>query len=187
MYYATSSTQKSVLCFAAASNNRVYRPLPVGYPARIGDRVICINSSTAHDERSSFSPRGIAGASNLSTIGENVEAAWPPGLNGGQPWMKMSGTSCATPIAVGIAALVLEFARKDAPELQHLDGWNRRKAELWETVGMRSVLKRHMTEMYSDGEYNFLKPWRLLKEPAFQAIALRIIEALDFKYDWGGR
>lgn len=168
--------------FAAASNNRALRTKPIGYPARVIDRVICVNSSTAQDEKSSFSPQGQPGWANISVIGENVHGAWLLNLldeNG--PWKRMSGTSCSTPIVAGVAALILDFAKKDTPELNKFVTWNKRKAELWETSGMRIVLKRCMTEERSNGMYNFLKPWKLLNEPE-QFIAARIEEALTSMY-----
>ncbi|KAH6976457.1 peptidase S8/S53 domain-containing protein [Ilyonectria sp. MPI-CAGE-AT-0026] len=182
LYNAKKKSLKPVLMFAAASNNRALQNQPIGYPARVNDRVICVNSSTIQDEKSSFSPHGIPGWPNLSAVGENVLAAWPTSKSG--PWKRMSGTSCATPIVAGVAALILDFAKKDIPELRNQHGWNARKAELWETLGMRSVLRRCLTDEYKDEKYNFLRPWKLLTEPE-HTIAVRIEEALKFKHHWG--
>ena len=178
---AISKADKPILLFAAASNNRAMRIEPIGYPARDADHIICVNSSTVDDEKSVFSPRGITGRPNFSVIGEDIEAAWPMGLNEGRQLKRMSGTSCATPIAAGIAALILEFAVKDAPEVRRL---SKRKAELWRAVGMRSVLKSCLTEQHTDGTYNFLKPWALLKED-WDTIATRIDHALKLKHKLG--
>ncbi|KAJ0127293.1 hypothetical protein HZ326_29599, partial [Fusarium oxysporum f. sp. albedinis] len=182
LYNAKKKSLEPVLMFAAASNNRALQGVPIGYPARVNDRVICVNSSTVQDEKSSFSPHGILGWPNLSVIGENVLAAWPTSRSG--PWKRMSGTSCATPIVAGVAALLLDFSKKDLPELKSQHGWNARKAELWETLGMRSVLKRCLTDGNQGRIYNFLKPWKLLTEPE-QTIAVRIEEALKSKHIHG--
>lgn len=116
LYHAKSKAEtetkvsKPVLMLAAASNNRVLRLQPIGYPARVNDRVLCVNFSTAGDQQSSFSPHGVVGFPNLSAIGENVETAQPT-RNGG-PWKRMSGTSCSTPVVTGIAALILDFSKE---------------------------------------------------------------------------
>lgn len=184
LYHAKSRvSQKNVLMFAAASNNRSLRVEPIGYPARAMDRVICVNSSTVDMKRSSFSPKGIPGQPNLSVVGENVDAAWPL-FGAGETQAtrrRMSGTSCATPIVAGIAAMTLDFAKKDLPELRCLPKWDVTKGQLWDTYGMRAVLKKCMTDETRDESYSFIKPWRLLKETDV-AIAVKIIEALERKY-----
>ncbi|KAF3928375.1 hypothetical protein ABW21_db0206353 [Orbilia brochopaga] len=179
LYNAKSKTSKNVLMFAAASNNRALKAEPIGYPARATDRVICVNSSTANDERSSFSPPGEPGLPNFSVVGEDVEAAWPP-----DKMRAMSGTSSATPIVAGIAALLLDFAKKDIGQASPPKWDTIMKKELSEMQGMKSVLKKCMTDMKTDGSYNLIKPWKLLKEE-FSTVAERIIEALDRKHIWG--
>lgn len=179
---ALNNTSNRVLMFAAASNNRALRREPIGYPARVSDRVICVNSSTINDERSNFSPKGIPGHLNFSVVGENVKAAWALNKNNGETMRSMNGTSMATPIMAGIAAMLLDFSKKDWGSLGNMRDWNKHKTELWETVGMKSVFKRCMIDnVKMDGSYNFLKPWLLLaKEP--EAIAHKITDALQSKY-----
>ncbi|KAL7815162.1 subtilisin-like protein [Trichoderma gracile] len=173
---------KPVLIFAAASNNKALNHYPIGYPAREWEKVICVNSSTKNDEKSSFSPHGEIGAANLSAIGENIYAACPKSKGG--PWKRISGTSFSTPMVAGVAAMLLDFAKQDLTEFADLDKWNEKKAELWELIGMRSVLKRCMTPAYEDGRYNLVKPWELLSKSEGQ-IAHAILEALASKYRWG--
>ncbi|KAF9775978.1 hypothetical protein IL306_005886 [Fusarium sp. DS 682] len=182
LYNAKRKSNKPFLMFAAASNNRALRREPIGYPARANDRVICVNSSTVQDEKSSFSPTGGNGRANLSVVGENVLAAWPASTK--EPWKRMSGTSCATPIVAGVAALILDFSQKDLPVFQSSHRWDVEKKGLWETVGMRSVLKRCLTDCKDNGTYNFLKPWKLLSQEEDTIVPL-IREALCYKHKYG--
>jgi len=82
------------------------------YPAR-HDEVICIHSVDANGNRSKFSPTASTSDDNFATIGEAVESTWPLGLcdGQGQNYLYKSGTSFATPIAVGIAAFLLEYSK----------------------------------------------------------------------------
>jgi hypothetical protein len=103
---------KHVLLFAAASNSGAN--LDRAYPAR-DQNVICIHSTDANGNRSRFSPTAISDDINLATIGEAVESAWPVHLcdeTTNPACVKYkSGTSYATPIAAGIAAFLLQYAR----------------------------------------------------------------------------
>ncbi|KAL6872221.1 subtilisin-like protein [Trichoderma longibrachiatum] len=173
---------KPVLLFAAASNNRALDLNRIGYPAREWEKVICVNCSTKYDEKSNFSPHGETGAANLSAIGENIKVACPNSRGGS--WKRISGTSFSTPIVAGVAAMLLDFAMQDLTGFSDLEEWNDKKAELWELIGMRSVLKRCMTSAYEDGRYNLVKPWELLSKSEGQ-IAHAILEALASKHRWG--
>ncbi|PMD37409.1 subtilisin-like protein [Hyaloscypha variabilis F] len=108
---------KHVLLFAAASNSGAN--LDRAYPAR-DQNVICIHSTDANGNRSKFSPTAISNEINLATIGEAVESAWPVHLcdEATNPtFVKYkSGTSYATPIAAGIGAFLLQYARIHMPE-----------------------------------------------------------------------
>ena len=79
------------------------------------------------------------------------------------------------------AVIIAVKAAKGLPELRSLPKWDAMKGELWDTYGMRSVLKKCMTDKTRDESYSFIKPWRLLKETDV-AIAVKIIEALERKY-----
>lgn len=103
---------KRILLFAAASNSGAN--LDRAYPAR-DQNVICIHSTDANGNRSKFSPTAISDNVNFATIGEAVESAWPVQLcdeNLDTTYVKYkSGTSFATPIAAGIAAFLLQYAK----------------------------------------------------------------------------
>ncbi|KUL84150.1 hypothetical protein ZTR_07186 [Talaromyces verruculosus] len=111
------------LLFAAASNSGAN--LDRAYPAR-DENVICIHSTDANGNRSPFSPTALADALNLATVGEAVESSWPlrlcqPNNNINSIGTKhKSGTSFATPIAVSIAAFLLQYVRLHIPDYAHM-------------------------------------------------------------------
>lgn len=187
---AAQKREKGVLMFAAASNNTALEMEPVGYPATFTSCVICINSSTADGEKSKFSPDGVNGQPNFSAIGENINAAWSTS-NMNQSitrcseglYRMISGTSSATAIAAGIAALILDFSRKDIQGFNddELRDWNPQKHKLWYTEEMRAVMGKCMTHSYEDHRYNFIQPWRLFFRDE-TAIAKDIIHALKGKF-----
>lgn len=145
------ATSRNVLVFAAASNNNGNRTNPIGFPARVREHVICINSSSSQNHKSIFSPPGAGWRRNFSVVGEGLEAAWAPT----QGLMVRNGTSCATPIGAGIAALVIEYSRqKLSPRIE-------RANDLFTTAGMNKVLYECMTERRTGSEYNYIKPWTL--------------------------
>ncbi|KAJ5494665.1 Peptidase S8/S53 subtilisin/kexin/sedolisin [Penicillium fimorum] len=104
----------NVLLFAAASNSGANSDR--AFPAR-DENVICIHSTDANGNRSSFSPTALADTLNLATVGEDVESSWPKHLCEDSSGIKhRSGTSYATPIAVAIAAFLLQYAQIYIPD-----------------------------------------------------------------------
>jgi subtilisin family serine protease len=104
--YAAS---KEVLMFAAASNDGKNRPDGVSWPAS-DVNVICVHSADGHGNPSTFTPAA-QDSKRIMVLGECVKSAWPEHLQSANGHKLMSGTSCAAPIAAGIAALVLDYAR----------------------------------------------------------------------------
>lgn len=94
-----------VLMFAAGSNSggKTGRAYPASSP-----HVICVHSTNTYGSASDFSPTAEHNAVNLATVGESVQSAWPSAPDG---IASRSGTSYATPIMVGIAAFLLQYAR----------------------------------------------------------------------------
>lgn len=89
------------------------------------------------------------------TLGEGVNSAWPEHPKEG-PGKRQSGTSVATPIAAGIAALVLEFAQQQLPH----EKWAKAIEIMKEVSGMH-VMFDLMTSETRDG-FSYVIPWTLL-------------------------
>lgn len=67
------------------------------------DEVISIGSSDGNNERSSFMPPPDKD-NRLYAIGEGMKAAW---IDSPYKWVRRQGSSYSTPVAAGIAAVVL--------------------------------------------------------------------------------
>lgn len=154
--------------FAAASNDGGNTPR--AYPAR-QDGVICIHSTDGRGNNSSFNPTPLDHCDNFGIIGEYVESTWPGKSADGEPnYRRKSGTSFATPVAAGISAAVLEFARqkvKDEGLLKVLSSHG----------GMCNMLRKiSQPQRYG---LRYIAPWTLFEHEDGEAGAIRDIrEAL---------
>ncbi|KAK3896449.1 peptidase S8/S53 domain-containing protein, partial [Staphylotrichum tortipilum] len=103
-----------VLLFAAASNVGAHG-IPA-FPAR-QTGVFCIYAGDGKGNSSRTCPTASRYDVNFLTLGEGVDSAWPKYLAPGSSqflWTKRkSGTSFATPIAAGLAATFLLYARQN--------------------------------------------------------------------------
>jgi subtilisin family serine protease len=99
------ANKNDIIIFAAASNvgGNNTGP-PIAYPARRKD-VICVFSTDYQGNPSGFNPQRDENRYSFSTLGENVESAWVTA--DGSYRKTLSGTSVATPIAAGIAAVII--------------------------------------------------------------------------------
>ncbi|OAA55163.1 Peptidase S8/S53, subtilisin/kexin/sedolisin [Cordyceps fumosorosea ARSEF 2679] len=98
------------LMFAAASNDGANfgRAFPAKYTG-----VFCIHSTDGNGNPSSFNPTADDKDVNFSLLGEHVRSHWPAGKGGHNDSVRvLSGTSVATPIAAGLAAMILSFVRQ---------------------------------------------------------------------------
>jgi hypothetical protein len=172
--------ERDILFFAAAStNDQHYNSTPVGFPASM-DQVIRVNSCKHNGRPSDFSPESDDRWENaLSTIGEEIEAAYPPGKNDGATIKRLSGTSTSTAILVGVAALLIEFAK-----LQSLpkDVISNMEPRLHTSSGMKSVLYNCMAgkKPPQAPNYSYIRPWLLFTtEKSHQLVIHEINYALD--------
>jgi subtilisin family serine protease len=139
-----------VLMFAAAKNDGANSG--IAYPAN-QDQVICVNSTDGHGNPSKYNPSPIMGQ-NLSVLGEDVLSSWPVKFKLGM--QRKSGTSYATPIAAGIAAIVLEYALEKLPNEESYA-----IKKLRTPRGMQAVLGLMSEDRWG---YRYLAPWTLFNE-----------------------
>jgi hypothetical protein len=136
-----------ITIFAAASNDGNNRPDHVCWPARALE-VICVHSGTGTGQSSWFTP-GSHDNQRIMVLGECIKSAWPPRLQSEKNVKFMSGTSCAAPIAAGIAAIVLDYARQVLPE------------EEWKRLRRVDCMQRMLERMKDDRVRNYwwIRPW----------------------------
>jgi len=102
---AIESHSRNIIFFAAASNGGTN--VEVAFPASADD-VICVTSSDGLGNWSYFNPHGDGVKIGYSTLGEAITSEYPEALEPSGS-KTQSGTSFATPIAAGIAGLLLDF------------------------------------------------------------------------------
>ncbi|KAI4699570.1 hypothetical protein J4E81_004595 [Alternaria sp. BMP 2799] len=146
----------NVLLFAASSNEGIRTKAGMSYPARALE-VIAVDAADVHGNPSKFNPPQLSHKARFTALGEAVRSAYPTHLPSEDPhegWKRMVGTSCATPIAAGIAGLVLEFARQRPlcfePAIE---------TYLKSVEGMRLILTKCLSLKYADSSpFNHLDP-----------------------------
>ena len=156
---------KNIIIFAAARNDGGNRAR--AYPAKQSE-VIGIHFANGNGQASDYNPRTEIGTDNFSTLGEAVESAWP-----GRPrealTQRKSGTSFATPIAAGIAAFILEYARQKLPQSETV-------ARLKSCEGMKEAFRLLAGNPDKDG-YQYVAPWYFFRKTE-EKIQADLLEAL---------
>jgi hypothetical protein len=132
-----------VIVLASASNQGANHPIT--FPARLKNIVFCVGAADGKGNPSAFNPPFI-GEEKYSALGEAVLGAVP-----GNQYRRKDGTSTATPIAAGIAAVLIDFTRQfiDMPK----------GPEIYET--MRKLFIK-MSEATVEQPCRYLAPWYLI-------------------------
>jgi len=147
----------NVLVFAATSNDGSRKRTGIAYPAS-AINVIAVDSADGDGVPSGSNPtdkhhKGV----RLAAPGEDVLSAVPPDKDS-SGLLRKTGTSFATPIVSGIAALLLEFARQ--PPLAQ---YPKIAAKLKELPCMYNVILEFCSvEKMLYQNYRFLQPWKKL-------------------------
>lgn len=153
------AVHNDVLIFAAASNDGKNHPHGVAWPAARRD-VFCVHAGKGKGTASDFTPSPV-GDNCIMTLGDHVSSAWPPfpeDPRRRQPGdcKVMSGTSCAAPIAAGIAAMVLDYARGFLDEEQ----WRRLR-----DYDRMMRLFQSLRDQNDRSGYWWIRHWTLLGDP----------------------
>jgi hypothetical protein len=159
---------RGVIIFAAGGNSGGNPRNPILFPASLR-QVICISSTDASNKPSKFNPPAMPDRT-LSILGEAVTAAWPSSDGVGTTSVQ-SGSSIATPIAAGVAALILEYVRQPAKKTETVADQKR----LNHSDQMRKVL--HSMTIVNDG-FHCITPAKLFDEKTDQR-HVRICSAIS--------
>ncbi|OXV09921.1 hypothetical protein Egran_02316 [Elaphomyces granulatus] len=153
------------LIFAAASNGGGVKSRT--RPATNPD-VLCIHACDGLGNKGDMSPNPWPKAHNFTTLGVGVYSRWKKDGKREDVWK--SGTSFATPIAVGFAADVLEFANFRCTLSDH------KHAILQERRGMVALFQRMSDERE---RYDFVHPMRLWDGRSDEKVAEDIEKVID--------
>jgi hypothetical protein len=140
--------QKKKILFAAASNEGS-RNSRSAFPGR-HCAVLCIHSAKGWSTPSYYNPPAVGNEDNFSVLGEGVA------ISAGDR-NRLRGTSIATPIAAGIAALILELLCQG----QSGDWRIQRPGRIWSYAGMRNIFLAMSSESqnHAVNGYHYVQPW----------------------------
>lgn len=156
-------SKSSTLILAATQNDGANKR--VAWPARANE-VIGISSTDGNGQRSSFNPHDDGSYTIFYALGEAVEVACPSHLGRHRNKTCVSGTSFANPVAAGLAANVLGFARlavESMNTVKEREGWLDMLDKLKSKDGMKAIFRHRMT-MKNRSNEPCLLPWEFLKK-----------------------
>ena len=154
---------RNIVIVAAAANYASRHD--IAFPAKLKDYVICIGSADGNGNISYFAAESeelekyaapgeaVLGASIANTLRTSPFTETVRFIFAKNDTERRDGTSVATPIAAGVAALFIEYTRHTHPECK--DAGNH-----------KNMLKLFsaMSESQSNQTYRFLKPSRLFSD-----------------------
>jgi subtilisin family serine protease len=146
--------EKNILIFASASNNGA--KFPITFPAAM-DGVFCIGSADGLGWESSFNPV-FWRVKKYSAVGEGIVGPYRTMVDRMTDVNRtalVDGTSTATPVAAGIACLLLEYMRQF-------------KSRSFETRKYMSKLFTKMSAATAGNNYRFLAPWYLFPDANYR-------------------
>lgn len=168
IYEATILRNDRVLFLAAASNyGGNSREL---FPAS-HDAVISVRATNAHGAFLDTNPPADPyGPAVYGTLGKDVPAAWLSSVNGE---LSKSGSSVATAIAAGIAAMMLSvanagFESEQFRMPQQVEG-------LWTKKGMESLFRKMAQDM--GGRCFYISPGRFFEEKDIAQVWAAMVDA----------
>ncbi|KAH6888447.1 hypothetical protein B0T10DRAFT_488196 [Thelonectria olida] len=150
---ALSDTKERILFFAAAANDGGNREEM--FPAS-NRNVLSIRGTDELGWAQPFNPPPDYNAMTcFMTLGLNVPGASLKKSKAQGADVCKSGTSVATPIAAGIAAMLLGYARMHEKELQELlgDDGEAKASKMWRITGMSILFRKMATEMTEKWAY----------------------------------
>ncbi|KAL6399874.1 hypothetical protein AUP68_17283 [Ilyonectria robusta] len=165
------AAHNNVLMFAAASNDGKNRPDGVAWPAR-DMNVICVHSAEGYGTPSTFTPSP-RDNQKIMVLGECVRSAWPQHLKSPGDHKHMSGTSCAAPIAAGIAAILLDYSKG----FLEVDKWNK----LHRVDFMRRMFEK-MKDPGLQAGYWWVQHWKLFDDKRSEAWIQDEIRSVLYNY-----
>nr|OQO18056.1 hypothetical protein B0A51_15971 [Rachicladosporium sp. CCFEE 5018] len=165
---------KKVLIFASASNFGGNQGR--SWPAKRRD-VFCVHATDALGNPYDRNPSALAGESNFAVLGVDMQSEWLPNADGSTQLVRRTGTSFATPIAAGIAALVISLMQNWQEAYVH---WRVEQAQRYGQLGymMRIFMLMHEPR----GLYHYVVPEKLFEAAAPQDLVWtikRILHELD--------
>ncbi|KAI1345852.1 peptidase S8/S53 domain-containing protein [Xylaria sp. FL0043] len=167
--------ERGVLLFAAASNYTFSKLNDVLYPARDG-YVISVDVDDCLTDPSSFALRSRHGSGRIRYCA--------PGLSVNSPVSAepMCESSFACPVAAGVAALILEFARQRDISLSKSDSVQKAMSS---TQGMLHIFEPMSQQTTSHLGFRMIYPWNFLGRGQREEVARDVIRQLEMEFGEG--